>query len=101
LAQGVADGSWEQTWEWNGPDWDNLGDVALTDVGWISGDAIGTSGPSLQVYIDALSSGALEVWEGPINLQDGSAYIADDSAATNDEIWYLPQLLEGMTGPSG
>jgi simple sugar transport system substrate-binding protein len=36
----------------------------------------------------------------PINLQDGTEYVAEGAVATDDEIWYLPQLLEGMEGPS-
>ena len=47
-----------------------------------------------------MASGEINVWAGPINLQDGTAYIADGAVATDDEIWYLPQLLEGMEGAS-
>ena len=37
---------------------------------------------------------------GPINYEDGTVFLADGVAATDQEIWYLPQLLEGMTGDS-
>ena len=37
---------------------------------------------------------------GPLNFQDGSEYLADGVEATDYQIWYTPQLLEGMTGDS-
>ena len=53
-----------------------------------------------QQFIDGMASGAINVWTGPINLQDGSEYAAAGAVATDDQIWYLPLLLEGMEGPS-
>ncbi|HRO24727.1 MAG TPA: BMP family ABC transporter substrate-binding protein, partial [Promineifilum sp.] len=54
----------------------------------------------LDEFIAGMASGEINVWTGPINLQDGTSYIADGAAATDEEIWYLPQLLEGMEGAS-
>jgi simple sugar transport system substrate-binding protein len=31
----VANGTWEQSWDWLPADWDNLTDPALTNVGWV------------------------------------------------------------------
>jgi simple sugar transport system substrate-binding protein len=42
----------------------------------------------------------LNLWKGPLNLQDGTVYLADGVEATESEIWYLPQLLQGMEGLS-
>jgi len=47
-----------------------------------------------------MASGEINVWTGPIALQDGTEYFAAGAVATDDEIWYLPQLLSGMIGPS-
>jgi len=33
-------------------------------------------------------------------LQDGTAYLKDGEVATDQQVWYLPQLLEGMEGQS-
>ena len=100
-AQSVADGTWTQSWDWNGADWDNLSDPALTNVGWVNGPALSEeAAASLAEYIGLLASGELAVWTGPINLQDGTEYIADGAVATDDQIWYLPQLPEGVVGPS-
>ena len=99
--QAVADGTWEQSWDWNGPDWDNLTDPALTHVGWVNGPALSEeAAASLAEYIGLLASGELAVWTGPINLQDGTEYIAAGEVATDDQVWYLPQLPEGVEGPS-
>jgi len=100
-AQSVADGTWAQSWDWNGADWDNLADPTLTNVGWVNGPALSEeAAASLAEYISLLASGELAVWTGPINLQDGSEYIAAGAVATDDQIWYLPQLPEGVEGPS-
>ena len=50
-------------------------------------------------FIAALAGG-LNLWAGPMNLQDGSPYLADGEVATDQQVWYLPQLLEGMEGAS-
>ena len=101
LAEEVSTGVWQQTWDWMPADWDNLADPTLTNVGWINGPALTEEmQASLDEFIAGMASGDINVWTGPINLQDGTAYIAEGATATDDEIWYLPQLIEGMEGPS-
>ncbi len=100
-AKGVTDGSWTQAWDWNLPNWDDLTDLTTTAVGWNNGPALTADmQANLDDFISKLASGDVNLWTGPINLQDGSEYVADGEVATGDEIWYLPQLLEGMEGPS-
>jgi simple sugar transport system substrate-binding protein len=53
----------------------------------------------LDEFISALAGG-FNLWTGPINLQDGTVYLADGEVATDQQIWYLPQLLQGMEGQS-
>jgi simple sugar transport system substrate-binding protein len=53
----------------------------------------------LDEFIAALAGG-LNLWTGPINLQDNTTYLADGEVATDFQVWYLPQLLEGMEGQS-
>lgn len=101
IATAVQDGSWTQSWDWNPPYWDDLSDNTQTSVGWLSGDALsGDMASDLEDFISGLASGDINVWSGPLNLQDGSEYVASGADATDDEVWYLPQLLEGMEGPS-
>jgi simple sugar transport system substrate-binding protein len=100
-AQSVVDGTWVQSWDWNAPNWDNLTDVDTTAVGWVNGPGMTEEmAASLDEFITGMASGDINVWTGPINLQDGTEYIASGAVATDEEIWYLPQLLEGMVGPS-
>ena len=100
-AMGVADGSWTQSWDWNPPYWDDLTDNSKTPAGWVNGPGMPEAlQGDLDDFIAKLASGEVNVWAGPINLQDGSPYIADGAVATDSEVWYLPQLLEGMEGPS-
>jgi simple sugar transport system substrate-binding protein len=100
-ATAVADGSWAQSWEWLPPHWPDLTDNSQTNVGWIGGPGLtAEQNASLDEFIAGLASGDINVWTGPINLQDGSEYVAAGATATDGEIWYLPQLLEGMVGPS-
>jgi simple sugar transport system substrate-binding protein len=100
-AQAVSAGTWMQSWDWNGPNWDDLTDNDTTHVGWIEGSGLPDAVKAdLDTFIDGLASGDINVWTGPLNLQDGSAYLADGEVATDYQVWYLPQLLEGMEGPS-
>jgi simple sugar transport system substrate-binding protein len=97
----VQDGTWQQSWDWMAPNWQDLNDPDQSPVGWISGPAMTADMQSmLDEFISGMASGDINVWSGPINLQDGSEYVPAGQAATDEQIWYLPQLLEGMTGPS-
>jgi simple sugar transport system substrate-binding protein len=97
----VQNGTWVQSWDWNAPNWANLTDNTKTPVGWIDGPALTADlKTNLDTFIAGMASGEINVWTGPITLQDGTEYIAADEVATDDEIWYLPQLLSGMVGPS-
>jgi simple sugar transport system substrate-binding protein len=99
--EAAMSGTWEQGFVWNGPDWSDLNNDDTSAVGWVSGPALAEDMQAdLDDFIAKLASGEVNVWTGPINLQDGSEYIAAGEAATDSEIWYLPQLLEGMIGPS-
>jgi simple sugar transport system substrate-binding protein len=100
-AEAVANGTWQQSWDWNGADWSDLTNPDTGAVGWVDGQGLSADAAAdLHDYISKLGSGEVAVWAGPINLQDGSEYIAAGAVGSDEEIWYLPQLLEGMEGPS-
>lgn len=100
-ANAVSSGTWEQSWDWNPPYWDDLTDVSKTAVGWKNGPALTADmQTSLDDFISKVGSGDVNLWTGPLNLQDGTEYVADGETATGEQIWYLPQLIEGMEGPS-
>lgn len=96
--QTAVDGTWQAHFEWNVPDWTNINDPDTGAVGFNKGDALSAANSTkLDAFIAELAGG-LNLWKGPINLQDGTVYLADGVAATDQQIWYLPQLLEGMVG---
>ena len=73
----------------------------MTAVGWVNGPGMpGESQSALDAFIDSLASGDVNVWTGPISLQDGTEYVPAGNVASDDQIWYLPQLLLGMKGSS-
>lgn len=97
----VQAGTWKQSWDWLAPNWADLTDLSVTAVGWIDGPGLSDEAKGfLSQFIAGLADGSINVWTGPINLQDGTEYIAAGAVATDDQIWYLPQLLQGMIGPS-
>ncbi len=102
-AKAVADGTWKQSFQWRGPDWDDINNQDTSSAGWISGPALEADADALanvEDFISKLASGDVNVWTGPLNLQDGTEYIPAGRAATDVEVWYLPQLLEGIVGAS-
>jgi basic membrane lipoprotein Med (substrate-binding protein (PBP1-ABC) superfamily) len=97
----VGSGTWTQSWDWNPPYWEDLTDNTRTPAGWVNGTGMPADGQeALDGVIAGLASGEINVWTGPINLQDGTEYVPAGSAASDEQIWYLPQLLEGMIGSS-
>jgi len=100
-ASAVADGTWVQSWDWNPAYWEDMTDNTRTAVGWVHGPGLPEEVQAdLDAFIAGLASGEINVWAGPIYLQDGTEYVSAGAVATDEQIWYLPQLLEGMIGPS-
>jgi simple sugar transport system substrate-binding protein len=101
ILESVRDGTFVQDWEWVDPYWANVNDHDRSPVGFEFGDALTEDEiATLQEYISDLGSGRVKLFVGPLNLQDGTQYLADGQEATDDQIWYLPQLLQGMEGAS-
>jgi simple sugar transport system substrate-binding protein len=96
----AQEGNWESEFQWNGPDWADLNNLDTTAIGFVKGDALSEeASANLDQFITELAGG-LNLWTGPLNLQDGTAYLAEGEVATDQQVWYLPQLLEGMEGQS-
>ena len=101
IVENVIKGDFKAEFVWNGPDWDDLNNSETTAVGFIKGDGLSAeNSASLDEFIDGLASGDIELFTGPLNYQDGSAWLADGETATDEQIWYSKQLLQGVTGPS-
>jgi simple sugar transport system substrate-binding protein len=96
----AAEGNFTSNFQWNGPDWSDINNLDTSAVGFVKGDALSAEASAqLDEFISALAGG-LNLWTGPINLQDDTTYLADGEVATDQQVWYLPQLLEGMEGQS-
>ena len=94
-------GTFQAEWVWLGPDWKDINNVDTSTIGFARGGALSAeSSNALSAFIDDLGSGKLELFIGPLNYQDGSPYLKKGLIATDREIWYMKQLLEGMSGQS-
>ena len=111
----VLDGSWSQEWNWLEPKWDEINDDGIyTDAdvsvgGYKFGDALSMDTvETLKAFAaeieafqtDPMHAGEMFLWSGPLNLQDGTELAGDMEAVSLLDVWFLPQLLEGMTGAS-
>nr|PZN57344.1 MAG: BMP family ABC transporter substrate-binding protein [Chloroflexota bacterium] len=115
IARSVMEGTWEQSWDWLSPDWSDINNPDTSHVGYIMGNGLTEENAELlQDFIDMLAEFAtnpmtpenefgikhIALWEGPLNLQDGTELAPPGQFVDPLDIWYLPQLLEGMIGPS-
>ncbi|RMF81009.1 MAG: BMP family ABC transporter substrate-binding protein [Chloroflexi bacterium] len=126
IAQRVIDGTWEQAWEWVGPDWDDLNNLSTTGIGFIFGDGLDEeqstqlgefidllsevanspdtpntfNAPDAPEGLDIVAPNAFALWEGPLAKQDGTPLAEEGELVPVLDVWYLDQLLEGMNGVS-
>ncbi len=116
MIQAVRNGEYTQVWDWNGPYWDDINDVDRSAVGWVNGNGLTEEhAAQLDEFIAMLAETAPEqitkdnidepgqqigLWVGPLNLQNGTVLAADGEIVPPSAVWYLEQLLEGMTGSS-
>jgi simple sugar transport system substrate-binding protein len=118
----VKEGTFEQYWSWNAPDWTDINNPDTSAVGFVYGDGLtDEEKASMDEFIAALAAGVngedggLNLWTGPLNFQDGTAFLEDGQVATERQIWFQaanadeatspeevtpPQLLEGVEGAS-
>ncbi|RPI87188.1 MAG: BMP family ABC transporter substrate-binding protein [Chloroflexi bacterium] len=96
----AAEGTWESTFEWLPPDWEDLNNPDTTNVGFVQGDALPEEASAQLDEFIAELAGGLNLFTGPLNYQDESQFLAEGEVATDQQVWYLPQLLEGMEGQS-
>jgi simple sugar transport system substrate-binding protein len=96
----AMNGHWQSHFEWNNPDWQNINDPNRSAVGFNKGAALSRSASQGVDRFIAELAGGLNLWKGPLALQDGSTYLQSGQVASDQQIWYLPQLLQGMQGQS-
>jgi simple sugar transport system substrate-binding protein len=100
LREAMAE-TWEPEWIWLEPDWDDLNNPDTSAIGFQYGAALTEEDRAqLDTFIDGLASGEITLFEGPLTFQDGSTFLEEGEEATEEQIWYMPQLLEGIEGRS-
>ena len=96
----VQDGTFEPYWEFGALDWADINNKDTSSVGFHKGDALSEGNAAyIDQFIADLGKG-LNLWVGPLNWQDGSTFLTDGEVATDVQIWYATQLLEGVEGQS-
>ena len=94
-------GNWKSEWDWQGPDWKDINNPDTSAIGFAVGPALSKSTQSaLDTFAGGLGKGKINLFKGPLNYQDGSAFIKAGETASDKQIWYMEQLLEGMAGQS-
>jgi simple sugar transport system substrate-binding protein len=102
LVNSIKDGSYTPSWVFVDPSFEDN-----SIVGFLPGEGLSEEATTnldafiaeMEAYAEA-NDGTVFLWDGPLNLQDGTALVAEGESADLLEIWYLPQLLEGMNGAS-
>ncbi len=116
VVEAVKNGTYEQFWHWNPPYFEDISDNDKTAVGWVNGDALTEEqAAQLDEFIAMLAEtdpGVLTadniddegkqigLWVGPLALQDGTVLAEEGEIVPPRSVWYLEQLLQGMTGDS-
>ena len=95
----ARDGKWKKQFVWLGPDWKDINNPETSSIGFVEGRALGKNQrAALATFQQGLANGSINLFTGPLNFQDGSVFLKKGETATDEQIWNLPKLLEGMEG---
>lgn len=97
----VKAGTWKPGSPWNAPDWKDLNNPDTSAIGFTYGQALTPEAKTaLDGFVRDLGAGKLDLFKGPVNFQDGKPWLKDGEKASDQKLWYCPQLLQGMEGRS-
>ncbi|MBW2065919.1 MAG: hypothetical protein JRJ03_13450 [Deltaproteobacteria bacterium] len=72
-----------------------------SNVGFLPGKALSHIARSaLDKFIGDLGANKVRLFKGPLYYQEGTVFVKAGRVATDRQIWYMEQLLEGMKGQS-
>jgi simple sugar transport system substrate-binding protein len=101
LIKAAMSDEWKSEWLFLGPDWKDINNPDSSTVGFVAGSALPASAQKeLDGFIKGLGSGKINLFKGPLNYQDGSPFVKAGQTATDKQIWYMEQLLQGIDGQS-
>ena len=94
-------GDWKAEWLWLAPDWKAVNNPDATAVGFVTGPALSELATAeLNKFTRDLGIGQINLFKGPLNYQDGTPFVSANQTASDRQIWYMKQLLQGMDGKS-
>ena len=94
-------GSFKGEFIWGKPDWKDLNSADTSSVGFVRGKALTeANGKSFDEFIKTLGDKSVNLYQGPLKFQDGTDFLKAGETATPQQIWYMPQLLQGIQGSS-
>jgi len=101
LAQQVKAGTYEPAFVLKSPYWADINSHEKSPIGFMPGEGMTPEVKAeLDKFIAKLGDGSLNLFTGPLNYQDGTPFLKAGETATDKQIWYMQQLLEGMKGLS-
>jgi simple sugar transport system substrate-binding protein len=101
LVKQVQSGTWKPEWKWLDPDWKDINNAETSTVGFVEGPGLAPENKQkLDAFIKGLGDGSINLWQGPLNFQDGTSFLIQGEKANDKQIWYTPQLLQGIEGQS-
>ena len=90
--QAVIDGSWETVNTWDGID------KGMVEIGEITDAVPADVKAEALAMVDAISKGEYHPFTGPLNKQDGSAWLAEGEVADDGTLAGMAFFVEGLTG---
>jgi simple sugar transport system substrate-binding protein len=101
LVTAFMEGTFAPTHTWYEANWADMDNALTSPAGWVHGEALTQDQKAqLEEFIAGIGDGSIDLLAGPLNYQDGTEFIPAGRSATDEELWYTQQLLEGMIGTS-
>ena len=70
-------------------------------MGFLKGKALSQENAGkVDAFVNGLADGSIQLFKGPLYFQYGKVYLKEGEVGTDLQVWYFPQLLKGMEGPS-
>ena len=97
LIKAAKSGKWRPKWIWLEPNWKSINSPDTTAIGFVAGPALSEPARAqLQKFTRNLAARKINLFKGPLNYQDGKSFVKAGQTASDKQIWYMEQLLEGM-----
>ncbi len=101
IVKAVRNRTWRPDFVWAGPDWKDINNPDTSSVGFLPGAALSPETKAqLDRFIRGLASGEINLFNGPLEFQDGTLFLKAGETASDRQLWYQTQLLKGIEGQS-